>query len=79
MSVTIACKTQSLRKFAGVAGHTTDRALAELLQIDQGNLSRVLNGKQRPGGVFIASCLRAFPALEFSDLFEVIDEQPVAA
>lgn len=79
MSVTIACKTQSLRKFAGVAGHTTDRALADLLRIDQGNLSRVLNGKQRPGGVFIASCLRAFPGLDFADLFEVIEDIPVAA
>ena len=79
MSVTIACKTQSLRKFAGVAGHGTDKAIAEMLRIDQGNLSRVLNGKQRPGGVFIASCLRAFPALDFADLFEVIDETAEAA
>ena len=79
MSVTIACKTTSLRKYAGVAGHRTDRALADLLQIDQGNLSRVLNGKQRPGGVFIASALRAFPDLDFSDLFEVIDAESEAA
>ncbi|MFN8147967.1 MAG: hypothetical protein U0R76_10925 [Candidatus Nanopelagicales bacterium] len=79
MSVTIACKTQSLRKYAGVAGHSTDKALAQLLQIDQGNLSRVLNGKQRPGGVFIASCLRAFPALDFADLFEVVDAPAEAA
>ena len=78
MSVTIACKTTSLRKFATAAGHSTDRALAELLQIDQGNLSRVLNGKQRPGGVFIASALRAFPGLDFADLFEVIDETQAA-
>ena len=70
---TLKLRTEQLRKYRHIAKLTTDKALAEAMDYDAGNLSRVLAGKQQPGPKFIASLVAAFPGLELDDLFEVED------
>lgn len=72
MSATIALRTRQFKKFTALKGLHTDTAIAEAIDYDRGNLSRVLAGTQAPGAKFIAGCLAAFPELEFSDLFDVV-------
>ena len=70
---TLKLRTEQLRKYRNIAKLTTDKALAEAMDYDAGNLSRVLAGNQQPGPKFIASLVAAFPGLELDDLFEVED------
>ncbi|MFQ6170399.1 helix-turn-helix domain-containing protein [Oryzobacter sp. R7] len=72
MTATLRLKVEQLAKIRRWTGLTTDTALATAMQIDPGNLSRVLRGKQQPGPRFIAALCLALNA-ELSDLFEVVD------
>lgn len=74
MAATLVLKVDELAKYRGIAGLTTQTSLAERMQFDAGNLSRVLAGKQAPGAKFIAALVSAFPSLSLDDLFEVIDD-----
>jgi transcriptional regulator with XRE-family HTH domain len=58
---------EKIRKWKGL---TTDAALANAMQFDAGNLSRVLAGKQQPGPKFIAHLCAALDA-EMDDLFRI--------
>lgn len=77
MVATLRLKTEMIAKIRGWKGLKTDAALAEVMGIDAGNLSRVLRGKQQPGPKFIASLCQALDA-ELDDLFEVMAEDPAA-
>lgn len=79
LSASIALRSRQFQKFMALKGLKTDTAIAATIGCDRGNLSRVLAGKQAPGARFIAGCLVAFPELEFSDLFEVVDSDEDAA
>lgn len=72
MVATLQLRTDALAKYRLIAGIKTNDALAKRMDIDAGNLSRVLAGKQTPGPKFIASLVAAFPGLELDDLFEVV-------
>lgn len=71
---TLRLRTEQVAKYRRLAGLTTDRALAERMDFDAGNLSRVLAGKQAPGPKFIAALVAAFPGLDLDDLFEVVPD-----
>ncbi len=74
MTATLRLRTEQVTKYRRLAGLTTDRALAERMDFDAGNLSRVLAGKQAPGPKFIAALVAAFPGLDLDDLFEVVPD-----
>lgn len=78
MVATLRLKTDQVAKYRRLAGLDTDKKLAERMQFDAGNLSRVLAGKQQPGPKFIAAIVAAFPGMDLDDLFEVVDG-PTAA
>lgn len=73
MVAVLRLKTEVLANYRRLAGLKTDAALAERMGIDPGNLSRVLNGTQRPGPRFIAALCSAFDA-RLEELFEVTDD-----
>lgn len=72
MVATLRLKSEMVAKIRGWKGLKTDASLAEAMNIDPGNLSRVLRGKQQPGPRFIASLCAALDA-DLADLFEVED------
>jgi len=72
MTATLRLRTDALAKYRLIAGLKTNDALAKRMDIDAGNLSRVLRGGQMPGPKFIAALVAAFPGLELDDLFEVV-------
>lgn len=77
MVATLRLRTEQLVKFRTLAGVTTDDALAKRMGVDPATVSRVLRGKQEPGGKFIAALVAAFPGMDLDDLFEVIPvEEP---
>lgn len=51
-----------------------DRELAELLGLNQSNLSRILKGKADPGVPFIAGCLNVFGPYSIDCLFEIVPD-----
>lgn len=78
MVATLRLRTDQVAKFRRLANLTTDKALAERMQFDAGNLSRVLAGKQQPGPKFIAAIVSAFPGMDIDDLFEVVSQDDAA-
>lgn len=78
MVATLRLRTDQVAKFRRLAGLDTDKALAERMQFDAGNLSRVLAGKQQPGPKFIAAIVAAFPGMDIDDLFEVVSTESAA-
>lgn len=73
MTAILRLKTEVLGNYRRLAGLKTDAALAQRMNIDPGNLSRVLQGKQQPGPKFIAALCAAFDA-RLEELFEVVDD-----
>lgn len=78
MVATLRLKTETLANYRRLAQLKTDAALAARMGIDPGNLSRVLQGKQRPGPKFIAAMCEAFGA-RLEELFEVVHTEDDAA
>lgn len=78
MTATLRLRTDQLKKIRGWVGLKTDAALAERMNMDAGNLSRVLTGKQAPGPKFMAALCIALDA-ELADLFEVVAPDSEAA
>lgn len=72
MTATLRLKRDQLAKIRKWVGLNTDASLALKMDIDAGNLSRVLKGSQQPGPKFIASLCKALEA-DLGDLFEVVD------
>ena len=79
MVATLVLKREALAKIRRWKGLTTDSQLAAAMDIDPGNLSRVLSQKhaQQPGPKFIAALCHALDA-DLGDLFEVADCEEVA-
>lgn len=75
MIATLVLREGNLKKIRRWTGLETNDALAQAVGIDPGNLSRILRGKQTPGGKFIASLCKALDA-DLDDLFEVVDSTP---
>ena len=78
VAATLRLKADQLAKMRKLAGLETNSALAERMNFDAGNLSRVLAGKQSPGPRFIACLVAAFPGFDIDDLFEVVPGQVAA-
>lgn len=74
MTATLRLKTETLANYRRLAGLKTDASLAIKMDIDAGNLSRVLKGTQQPGPKFIASLCAAFGA-SLEELFEVVMDE----
>lgn len=79
MTATLRLRTEALVKYRRIAGLDTNDSLAKKMQINAGNLSRVLGGRQTPGPKFMAALVAAFPGLELDDLFEVVVTSEEAA
>lgn len=79
MVATLRLKRDQLTKIRKWNRVTTDAALAAKMDIDAGNLSRVLSDKhpQQPGPKFIAALCAALDA-ELGDLFEVVSDESAA-
>ncbi len=69
----LALKSDQIAKIRRWKGLSTNTALAQAMQTDAGNLSRILAGKQQPGPRFIASLCMALDA-ELDDLFASVEE-----
>jgi transcriptional regulator with XRE-family HTH domain len=79
MATTLKLRTDQLTKLRKLAGLDTNAALAQRMNFDAGNLSRVLAGKQQPGPKFMAALVSAFPGFSLDDLFEVVGDTKAAA
>lgn len=82
MAARVQLRVDQFRKYAGLKWQgQSDEAKARAIGIDPATYSRVVNGKQAPGERFIAALLAAFArdGLDFADLFEVIDDEPIPA
>lgn len=78
MATTLRLRTEQLMKLRKLAGLDTNAALAQRMNFDAGNLSRVLAGKQQPGPKFMAALVSAFPGFSLDDLFEVVGDKEAA-
>ena len=76
---TLRLRTDQLAKLRRLAGLESNAALAQRMDFDAGNLSRVLAGKQQPGPKFIAAIVSAFPGFGLDDLFEVLGDEGIDA
>jgi hypothetical protein len=74
MAAQIHVKTGAFDKYAAVLGAKTQTDKAALLGIDLSVVTRIWNGQRGPSQLFIAAALKAFPTLDFIDLFEVLDD-----
>ncbi|AAN12743.1 hypothetical protein LITTLEE_96 [Mycobacterium phage LittleE] len=63
---------QSLKE-QGVA--KSDRAIAQLLQVDPATMSRVLRGKTEPTGRLVAGAVAALGPSWLGILFDVVEEK----
>ncbi len=70
----IVLRRQQLTKYMTLAGMTRQKDLAEAVGISEVSIYRTLEGRNPPGGKFIAGLLAAFPALDFNDLFEIVTQ-----
>lgn len=73
MTSRIKLRTEQLAKYMPMCGIDSQRALSERIGVAESTVYRVLEGRTAPGEKFIAGILRAFPQLDFDDLFEVVD------
>lgn len=78
MLATLALRQDGLNKVRKLAKITTDKQLAELIDMDAATVSRVLTGKAAPGPKFIAGLIDTFGTEWFADLFEVVPEDDAA-
>ena len=78
MTTTLRLRTEQLAKLRKLAGLHTNADLAQRMNFDAGNLSRVLAGKQQPGPRFMAALVQAFPGFSLDDLFEVVSDGEVS-
>lgn len=60
------------QQVANTAGHKTNAKRAEVVGVDEATMSRVFTGVTPPSRRVIAGILRAYPAWNFEDLFELV-------
>lgn len=73
MTSRIRLRTTQVEKFMRMKSIDNQTQLAARIHVDASTVYRVLEGRNAPGEKFIAGILAAFPELEFSDLFEVVE------
>lgn len=73
MNATIHLRLGQLRKYRAMSGLTSDSGLADRMGAHRATVHRALRGDGKFSLEFVASLLRAFPQLDFSDLFEIVD------
>ncbi len=78
MAATIRLRTAQFEKFCKLKGLKTQADKARFLGVTEPTVGRIVSGDRKPGEAFIAGVLHAFPELDFSDLFEVVDDEPTA-
>jgi hypothetical protein len=71
---TLVLRIDELNAFRTAAGFVTDQQLAVAMRYNQGNLSRILAGKSKPGLRFVAGLLFVFGIDRFADLFALVLE-----
>lgn len=74
MAAEIRLRVGQYRKFCRMRGWDSENQQAHGLKVSPSTVNRILKGTQRPSGEFIGAALLAFPELEFSDLFEVVND-----
>ncbi|MFC7448674.1 helix-turn-helix domain-containing protein [Rhodococcus daqingensis] len=74
MPARIVLRRQQLTKYMTLAGMTRQKDLAEAVGISEASVYRTLEGRNPPGGKFIAGLLAtfAFAGVDFNDLFEIV-------
>lgn len=76
MAAEVRLRIGQYRKFCRMRGWDSENQQAHALGVSPSTVNRILKGTQKPSSEFIGAALTAFPELEFSDLFEVINETP---
>lgn len=84
MAAEVRLRVGQWHKFCKMSHWLTENQQARALGVSPSTVNRILKGTQRPSGEFIGAVLTAFPHLEFSDLFEVVEkpanaDEPVSA
>lgn len=78
MKATITLREDQLVKFRAMSALDNEVKLARAMGAHQGTVNRVLNGRQKPSGDFIASLVRAFKGATFDDLWVISTESEAA-
>jgi transcriptional regulator with XRE-family HTH domain len=78
-AVTLKLKPHGLRSLSNARAQALgreipNRELAELLGVNQSNLSRILKGHADPGVPFIAGCLNVFGPYSFDCIFDIVPD-----
>ncbi|ONI92438.1 hypothetical protein ALI22I_04080 [Saccharothrix sp. ALI-22-I] len=73
---TVVLRVAEFQRAARRSALSSDYVLAPAMGVHRSTVSRVLTGEIRPGAAFIAGALVAFAplAVQFEDLFEVVEE-----
>lgn len=71
MAAHLILKAEALAERRTRDGLAKDQDLAARMGISAATVSRVLNGKGKPGPTFIGSLVAAFPGTSIDELFEV--------
>lgn len=79
MTSTLKLRTRQLDKYMRISGIGSRAELARRMGMATSSVTRVLAGQYRPGEAFISGLMRAFPDLDFEDLFEVVDADLISA
>lgn len=79
MAAEVRLRVGQWRKFCAMRNWDSENQQAKALGVSPSTINRILKGTQRPSGEFIGAALVAFPHLEFSDLFEVVNDEQVPA
>ncbi len=64
-------RTSAFGKAATLAGFRADYRLAQVMEVNQSTVTRVVVGSLQPGPTFISRALTALAPLDFANLFEV--------
>jgi plasmid maintenance system antidote protein VapI len=70
----ITLREDQLEKFRAMSRLDSEAKLAAAMGAHQGTVNRVLNGRQKPSGDFIASLVKAFKSATFDDLWVITTE-----
>lgn len=79
MTTTLRLRTRQLDKYMRLSGIESRAELARRMGMATSSVTRVLAGQSRPGQAFLSGLMRAFPDLDFEDLFEVVDPELISA
>lgn len=79
MNTTIRLRRDALETYRRLVGAERDDELAALMGVDRSTVSRTVTRGANLSLKFIDGCFQAFPKLKFSELFEVVPNNSLAA